>query len=145
MGPMKEEREKDSDGGDGSGSATDGGEGGNDWKEWIPIESLLHCPPDSARCIIVASIWCLLPNVAKEDAAAVDAPCPTSLVESSLSYSPPSLIIKDPCQRHRVPPLHSVVDMPMPPMKKEREKDSDGGDGGGSAANGGEGSVDRRE
>jgi hypothetical protein len=23
-------------------------------------------PPDSARCIVVASIWCLLPNVAEE-------------------------------------------------------------------------------
>jgi hypothetical protein len=71
MCPMKEEREKDSDGGNGGRSAVDGGEGGNDWREWIPVESLPRGPPDSACCIVVASIWRLLPNVAKEDAAAV--------------------------------------------------------------------------
>jgi hypothetical protein len=71
MCPMKEEREKDSDGGDGGRSAANGGEGGNDWREWIPVESLPCGPPDSARRIVVASIWCLLPNVAKEDAATV--------------------------------------------------------------------------
>jgi hypothetical protein len=74
-----------------------------------------------------------------------DAPHPTSLAGSSSSYSPPSLIVEDRRRRNRVPPLHSVVDMPMRPMEGEREKDSDGGDGGGSAADGSEGGDDRRE
>jgi hypothetical protein len=71
MHPMKEEWEKNFDGGDGSGSAADGGEGSDDWREWIPVESLPCGLPDSARCIVVASIWRLLPNVAEEDATAV--------------------------------------------------------------------------
>jgi hypothetical protein len=74
-----------------------------------------------------------------------DAPHPTSSAGSSSSYSPPLLIVEDRRQQNRVPPLHSVVDMPMRPMEEEREKDSDGGDGGGSAADGGEGGDDRRE
>jgi thiol-disulfide isomerase/thioredoxin len=37
MCPMKEEREKDSNGGDGSGSAADGGEGGDDRREWKQV------------------------------------------------------------------------------------------------------------
>ncbi len=37
MRPMKEEWEKDSDGGDGSRSAADGGEGGNDRREWKKV------------------------------------------------------------------------------------------------------------
>jgi hypothetical protein len=74
-----------------------------------------------------------------------DAPHPTLLAGLLLSYSPPSLIVEDCCQWHCVPPLHSVVDMPMRPMEEEREKDSNGGDSGGSAADGGEGGNDRRE
>jgi hypothetical protein len=70
-----------------------------------------------------------------------DPPRPTSSAGSSWSYSLPSLIIEDRRRQHPVPPLHSVVDMPMRPMEEEREKDSDGGDGGGSAADGGEGSA----
>jgi thiol-disulfide isomerase/thioredoxin len=37
MHPMKEEREKDFNGGDGGGSAADGGEGGNDCREWKQV------------------------------------------------------------------------------------------------------------
>jgi hypothetical protein len=37
MHPMKEEREKDSDRGDGGGIAADGGEGGDDRREWKQV------------------------------------------------------------------------------------------------------------
>jgi hypothetical protein len=37
MRPMKEEREKDFDGGNGGGSTTDEGEGGNDRREWKQV------------------------------------------------------------------------------------------------------------
>jgi hypothetical protein len=37
MRPMEEEWEKDSDGGDGGGSAADGGEGGDDRREWKQV------------------------------------------------------------------------------------------------------------
>ncbi len=68
---MKEEQEKDSDGDNGGKSAANGGEGGDDRREWIPVKYFPHGPPDSACCIVVASIWRLLPNVTEEDAAAV--------------------------------------------------------------------------
>jgi hypothetical protein len=74
-----------------------------------------------------------------------DTPRPTLLVKLLSLYSPPSLIIKDHCRRHRVPPLHSMVDMPMRPMKEEGEEDSNGGNSGGSTADGGEGGNDWRE
>jgi hypothetical protein len=37
MRPMKEEREKDSNGGDGGGSAVDGGKGSNNWRVWKQV------------------------------------------------------------------------------------------------------------
>ena len=37
MRPMKEEREKDSDGGDGGKSAANGGEGGDNQREWKQV------------------------------------------------------------------------------------------------------------
>jgi hypothetical protein len=74
-----------------------------------------------------------------------DAPRPTSLAGLLPLYSPPSLIVEDRCQRHRVPLLHSVVDMPVRPMEEEREKDFNGGNSGGSTADGGEGGSNQRE
>jgi hypothetical protein len=45
-------------------------------------------PPDSARCIIVASIWRLLPNVAKECVPHDPTPLPVQAGEDAMGVHP---------------------------------------------------------